>query len=196
MKIQSVEAYWVHIPIPPEKQHTSDFGRMTSFDATLVRRLVQSAADMRCARHLLRGRGKRFCRLVEVCNLTWFEEPVTADDKAGRAQVRATTDIPIAAGESEFTRHDFRDLAMLGAVDIFQPDLAICDGITEAMRISALPAPITSSSRRISGPVLQPLPPVCMSRPRRLPGSSSNICWAPARSCTIWWKNRSRCRMG
>ena len=46
--------------------------------------------------------------------------------------------IPIAAGEGEFTRHDFRDLAMLGAVDIFQPDLAICGSITEAMRISAL----------------------------------------------------------
>ena len=61
---------------------------------------------------------KRFCRLVEDCNLAWFEEPVTADDKAGCAQVRAATDIPIAAGESEFTRHDFRDLAMLGAVAI------------------------------------------------------------------------------
>src|SRR5690242_19332419 len=81
---------------------------------------------------------KRFCRLVEDCNLMWFEEPVTADDKAGCAQVRAATDIPIAAGESEFTRHDFRDLAMLGAVDIMQPDLAICGGITEAMRIAAL----------------------------------------------------------
>jgi L-alanine-DL-glutamate epimerase-like enolase superfamily enzyme len=81
---------------------------------------------------------KRFCRLVEDCNLAWFEEPVTADDKAGYAQVRAATDIPIAAGESEFTRHDFRDLAMLNAVDILQPDLAICGGITEAMRISAL----------------------------------------------------------
>src|SRR5947208_9898812 len=54
---------------------------------------------------------KRFCRLVEDCNLAWFEEPVTADDKQGQAQVRAATDIPIASGESEFTRHDFRDLA-------------------------------------------------------------------------------------
>src|SRR5205823_9311843 len=56
----------------------------------------------------------------------------------GEAEGRAMTDIPIASGESEFTRHDFRDLAMLGAVDIMQPDLAICGGITEAMRISAL----------------------------------------------------------
>jgi L-alanine-DL-glutamate epimerase-like enolase superfamily enzyme len=81
---------------------------------------------------------KRFCRLVEAENVTWFEEPVTADDKSGCAEVRRSTDIPIAAGESEFTRHDFRDLAALGAVDIMQPDLAICGGITEAMRISAI----------------------------------------------------------
>ena len=81
---------------------------------------------------------KRFCRLVEEDDIAWFEEPVTADDKAGCAEVRRATDIPIAAGESEFTRHDFRDLAALNAVDIMQPDLAICGGITEAMRISAI----------------------------------------------------------
>ena len=81
---------------------------------------------------------KRFCQMVEDCNLTWFEEPVTADDKRGYAEVRAATAIPIAAGESEFTRHDFRDLIDARAVDILQPDLAICGGITEAMRIAAL----------------------------------------------------------
>src|SRR5438874_12081320 len=37
MKIKSVTAHWVHIPIPHDKQHTSDFGRTLSFDGTLVR---------------------------------------------------------------------------------------------------------------------------------------------------------------
>jgi L-alanine-DL-glutamate epimerase-like enolase superfamily enzyme len=83
---------------------------------------------------------KRFCRLVEDCNLLWFEEPVTADDKRGMAEVRAATAIPIAAGESEFNRFDFRELAELRAADVFQPDLAICGGITEAMRIGAIAA--------------------------------------------------------
>jgi L-alanine-DL-glutamate epimerase-like enolase superfamily enzyme len=81
---------------------------------------------------------KRFCRMVADCNLMWFEEPVTADDKRGCAEVRAMTDIPISAGESEFNRFDFRELAELKAVDILQPDLAICGGITEAMRIAAI----------------------------------------------------------
>lgn len=81
---------------------------------------------------------KRFCRLVEDHDLLWFEEPVTADDKEGLAEVRAGTSVPIAAGESEYTRFDFRDLIALKAVDVLQPDLAICGGITEAMRIAAL----------------------------------------------------------
>ena len=81
---------------------------------------------------------KRFCRAVAECNIDWLEEPVTADDKRGQAEVRTSTDIPIASGESEFTRFDFRDLIELRAVDILQPDLSIAGGITEAMRIEAL----------------------------------------------------------
>lgn len=81
---------------------------------------------------------KRFARLVEDCDLAWFEEPVIADDKPGMAEVRAATTVPISAGESEATRFAFRDLAMLRAADIFQPDPAFCGGISEAMKIAAL----------------------------------------------------------
>ncbi len=83
---------------------------------------------------------KRFAHMVRDCDLAWFEEPVSGDDKQGMAEVRAATCIPIAAGESEATRFDFRDLALLRAADIFQPDPAFCGGITETMRIAALAA--------------------------------------------------------
>ena len=81
---------------------------------------------------------RRFAHMVADCDLAWFEEPVIADDKPGMAEVRAATCIPIATGESEATRFDFRDLAMLRAADIFQPDPAFCGGITETLRIAAL----------------------------------------------------------
>ena len=84
------------------------------------------------------GEAKRFAHMVEDCDLAWFEEPVTGDDKYGMAEVRSATPIPIAAGEAECTRFDFRDLAVLRAVDIFQPDPAFCGGITETLRIAAL----------------------------------------------------------
>ena len=81
---------------------------------------------------------KRFCRAVADCDIAWLEEPVAPDDKLGMAEVRAATDIAIAAGEGEFTRFDFRDLIQARAVDIVQPDPAITGGITETMRIEAL----------------------------------------------------------
>jgi L-alanine-DL-glutamate epimerase-like enolase superfamily enzyme len=81
---------------------------------------------------------KRFCHLVRDEDLLWFEEPTVGDDKAGMAEVRRAAMIPVAAGESEQTRFDFRDLIVAGAADILQPDLAICGGLTEARRIDAL----------------------------------------------------------
>ena len=71
--------------------------------------------------------------------------------QARQAEVRAATDIPIASGESEFTRFDFRDLIELRAVDILQPDLSIAGGITEALRIEALARRTSCASRPISG---------------------------------------------
>ena len=81
---------------------------------------------------------KAFCRMVEDCDLYWLEEPVTADDKTGLAEVRRASTVPIATGESEFTRHDFREIAELRGADVLQPDLAIAGGITEGVRIGAI----------------------------------------------------------
>jgi L-alanine-DL-glutamate epimerase-like enolase superfamily enzyme len=101
---------------------------------------LADAVDIMCDAHgtWTVAEAKRFCRAVADCDVAWLEEPVCADDKRGQAEVRAATDIPIASGESEFTRFDFRDLIELRAVDILQPDLSIAGGITEAMRIEAL----------------------------------------------------------
>lgn len=81
---------------------------------------------------------KQFTKGVEDCNVYWFEEPINPDNKIGTAEVRANTFIPIAAGESEYTAFDVRDLITERALDVLQPDCAIIGGITEAMRVSQL----------------------------------------------------------
>jgi|SRR5215217_1056545 len=81
---------------------------------------------------------KQFCRGVEDCNLYWFEEPVSPDNRHGTAEVRSATAIPIAAGESEYTSFDIRDLLEVRALDVVQPDAAIIGGISEAMRVGHL----------------------------------------------------------
>lgn len=98
------------------------------------------AIDIMCDAHgtYTVAEAKRFCDQLRDCRIAWFEEPVTADDKRGLAEVRAATDIPISTGESEFTRFDFRDLIEHRCADILQPDISIAGGITESMRIEAL----------------------------------------------------------
>lgn len=83
---------------------------------------------------------KYFCRGVEDCHLYWLEEPISPDNKLGTAEVRAMTTIPIAAGESEFTAFDIRDLLDVRALDVVQPDSAIIGGISEAVRVAHLAA--------------------------------------------------------
>lgn len=52
--------------------------------------------------------------------------------------VRRATTVPIASGEREFTRHNFRSLLHHDAIDIAQPDVARAKGFTEIRRIAAL----------------------------------------------------------
>ena len=83
---------------------------------------------------------QRFARKVEHHDLAWLEEPVSPDNLSGQAEVRRSTDIPIAAGESEQTRFAFREMLEAKAVDVLQPDPAIAGGLTEVQRIAALAA--------------------------------------------------------
>jgi len=80
----------------------------------------------------------KLARRLEEFDPAWFEEPVSPDDHPGLAEVRDATEIPIAAGESEFTRFDFRSLLDRDAIDVAQPDVARCGGITESRRVAAM----------------------------------------------------------
>ena len=82
----------------------------------------------------------RFGRMVEKYDPFWFEEPVVADDFAGCAEVRHALDIPITAGENEYTVWGARDLIEHGSADILNLDTVKAGGITEHRRISALAA--------------------------------------------------------
>lgn len=78
--------------------------------------------------------GRRF----ETLGIYHFEEPVMVDDYAAYARVAAALDTPVAAGEHEYTRWQFRELIERGKVDIIQPDVIKCGGITEIRKIAAL----------------------------------------------------------
>ncbi|GHJ36720.1 mandelate racemase/muconate lactonizing enzyme family protein [Streptomyces sp. TS71-3] len=80
----------------------------------------------------------RIARRLEEYGVFHFEEPLAPHDHDGYAALAAAVDIPIAAGEQEYTRWQFRDLILHAKLDILQPDVIKCGGITEFRRIAAL----------------------------------------------------------
>jgi len=80
----------------------------------------------------------RLGRALAPYHIAWFEEPVVPENLEGYRAVRQALDVPIAGGEAEFTRYGFRDLISRGCVDIAQPDICLCGGLSEAIRIAAL----------------------------------------------------------
>ena len=79
--------------------------------------------------------GRRF---QDELNVIHYEEPIAQHDYAGYAEVCAALDMAVAAGEHEYTRWQFRDLIEKAKVDILQPDLVKCAGLSEGIRIAHL----------------------------------------------------------
>lgn len=78
----------------------------------------------------------RLGRLLEEHDLAWFEEPLPAWDVAGLARVAAALDLPVASGETEYTRYGFRRMLELRSADVLMPDLQRVGGVTEYMRVA------------------------------------------------------------
>ena len=69
-------------------------------------------------------------------NIYWFEDILTPDDLVGQSELRDMVNpILISGGEHEFTHYGFQNLAQSEALDLWQPDITWCGGITAGLRI-------------------------------------------------------------
>ena len=84
------------------------------------------------------NRAIMMAKRLERYEVAWLEEPVMADDVDGIGQVAKNTSIPIACGETEYTRYGFKDLITRGGISIIQADILKCGGYTEWRKIANL----------------------------------------------------------
>ena len=82
----------------------------------------------------------RQAALLEEFDLVWFEEPVLADDLAACAEVARSIRIPVATGENNYTRYEFRDLIERRGARYLMPDVCRANGFSETLRIGKLAA--------------------------------------------------------
>ena len=85
-----------------------------------------------------RAEAHRLGRALEEYDLRWYEEPVVPEDVQGYVEMRQKLSMPIAGGENEHTLYGFREFLNAGAVDVAQPDLGSCGGISAGRHIIAL----------------------------------------------------------
>ncbi|MDD7911675.1 galactonate dehydratase [Pseudovibrio exalbescens] len=68
----------------------------------------------------------------------FVEEPVLAEHLHALPEIAGNVSYPIATGERMFSRYEFRGVLERGYVDVLQPDLSHCGGITEARKIATM----------------------------------------------------------
>ena len=82
------------------------------------------------------ARAIRVARKFEEIGIYWLEEPFEPDEFEAYATLADAVDMRVAAGEEEATRWGFRELMERGHVDVVQPDVTRCGGLSEALRIA------------------------------------------------------------
>jgi L-alanine-DL-glutamate epimerase-like enolase superfamily enzyme len=78
----------------------------------------------------------RTAKTFEEYNVHFLEEPFSPDNLEGYAALRQNVNIRISGGEEIGTLHEYRSLIDGRCVDIVQPDLSRCGGISVAKKLS------------------------------------------------------------
>lgn len=85
-----------------------------------------------------RPMAKVLAHVLEPYHPMFLEEVVLPENWDSFDDIAREVSIPLATGERLYTRWDFKNLFRQGAIDIVQPDVALCGGILETRKIAAM----------------------------------------------------------
>ncbi len=84
------------------------------------------------------SRAIRLARAIEPYHPMWLEEPIRPENVDAMAKLADHVNIPLASGECNYTKHEFRTILAAQALDIIQPDICVCGGLLEMKKIAAM----------------------------------------------------------
>jgi L-alanine-DL-glutamate epimerase-like enolase superfamily enzyme len=85
-----------------------------------------------------RRQALELCQWLAEYNVGWVEDFIHPENFREYAYVRERSPVPIAAGEQVATSWDFERFIDEGCVDVIQPDLSRCGGVTVAKHVARL----------------------------------------------------------
>jgi len=130
-------------PQPPNDNQIS-YNKVTLGAAERVRAVREAVGpdvDIGCdihARFLEVSRAVRLAKAIEPYHPAWLEEPIRPENEDAMAKLADHVEIPLASGECNYTRHEFRKILANQSLDIIQPDICVCGGIWEMRKIAAM----------------------------------------------------------
>lgn len=77
----------------------------------------------------------QFGKMIEELGIYYYEEPVMSLNPKQMKKVAENVNIPIAAGERIYTRWGFRPFLEDGSIDVIQPDICTCGGVSEVKKV-------------------------------------------------------------
>jgi L-rhamnonate dehydratase len=79
----------------------------------------------------------QLCSRIEEFRPRWLEEAFMPDRIDSHVKLKAKTSIPLSGAEHEYTRWGFKRFVEKEALDILQPDIYWCGGLSETLKITA-----------------------------------------------------------
>ena len=81
---------------------------------------------------------KQLAKALEPHHPLFIEEPLLSENPEGIKQLSLLTTIPIALGERLYTRWDAKRFFEDTSIDVIQPDISHCGGISELRRMASM----------------------------------------------------------
>jgi len=83
-------------------------------------------------------RAIRVAKEIEPYRPMWLEEPIRPENVDVMSKLAEHVDIPLASGECNYTKYEFRAILAAQCLDIVQPDVCVCGGLMEMKKIAAM----------------------------------------------------------
>ncbi|HEU0119670.1 MAG TPA: galactonate dehydratase [Bryobacteraceae bacterium] len=128
----------------PDGDNTKPYNEITRGAAGRVKAMRDALGpdvDIGCdihARFFEVTRASRLAAAIAPYNPMWLEEPIRPENEHAMKKLADRVTIPLASGECNYQRHEFRRLLELQALDIIQPDICLCGGLLEMKKIAAM----------------------------------------------------------
>ena len=83
-------------------------------------------------------RALRVAQAIQPYQPMWLEEPIRPENVDAMSKLADHVDIPLASGECNYTKFEFRAILAAQCLDIIQPDVCVCGGLMEMKKIAAM----------------------------------------------------------